>query len=301
MFHLIVNSIRMSKKNRKKLEEAVDVFRKSGQEYEIRVAENKGDDTAIAREISLLPGEHCIVVMGGDGTLHDVINGIEDFEHTSMALIPLGTGNDFASIAKIPLNPVKAAELIVSTPPVPMDYIQLADGLKSINVVGMGIDVDVLERAYAGKRHGKSKYLFALIKSLIHFQSIHFTLDCEGHENEEHYGLIIAVGNGRQIGGGIKLFPEANLTDGWLDLLVVDYISRPKLVGAFIKLMMGKINKVKHTTHLRVKSAKLIPQTENWTIQAEGEIYANRVIDARIVEGGLNFILPPAEEKESRK
>ncbi|MCD8285612.1 MAG: YegS/Rv2252/BmrU family lipid kinase [Clostridia bacterium] len=300
MFHLIVNRIRMNKKTRRKIEDAVQVFKDSGQEYEVRVAENKGDDTVIAREISLQPGEHCIVVLGGDGTLHDVINGIEDFEHTSMALIPLGTGNDFASIAKIPTKAKEAAEMILSTPPVPMDYIQLADGLKSINVVGMGIDVDVLERAYAGKRHGRSKYLFALIKSLIHFQSIHFTLDCEGHENEEHYGLIIAVGNGRQIGGGIKLFPEANLTDGWLDLLVVDYISRPKLIGAFIKLMRGKINKVKHTTHLRVKSARLIPQTENWTIQAEGEIYANRVIDARIVEGGLKFVLPPAQGTEGK-
>ncbi len=300
MFHLIVNRIRMNKKTRKKIEDAYNVFKESGVEFEALVAENKGDDTEMAREISRRPGEHCIVVLGGDGTLHDVINGIEDFEHTSMALIPLGTGNDFASIARIPSNAKKAAEMILSTPPVPMDYIQLADGLKSINVVGMGIDVDVLERAYSGKRHGKSKYLFALIKSLIHFQSIHFTLDCEGHENEEHYGLIIAVGNGRQIGGGIKLFPDANLTDGWLDLLVVDYISRPKLIGAFIKLMRGKINKIKHTTHLRVKSAKLIPQTENWTIQAEGEIYSNRVIDAHIVEGGLKFVLPPAEEKESK-
>ena len=63
----------------------------------------------------------------------------------------------------------------------------------------------------------------------FHFKSYNFTLKYDGKE-EKHYGLIAALGNGKQCGGGIKLFPNAKIDDGWLDLLIVDYISKAKIL-----------------------------------------------------------------------
>ena len=75
-----------------------------------------------------------------------------------------------------------------------------------------------------------------------------------------------------------------------MDLIIVDYISRPKLIAALIKLMRGKVNSVKEATVLRVKKAKFTTEG-GCTIQAEGELYNNIDIDAEIVEGKLRFYL----------
>ena len=229
------------------------------------------------------------MVMGGDGTLHEVLNGISDFEKCSLGLIPSGTGNDFAVAAGIPKDVKKAAEIIALRAPSSIDYIELTNGLKSINAVGMGIDVDVLKHAYA-KGGGKGKYLSSLIYCLRHFKSYDFTVEYDG-KSEKHFGLIAALGNGKQIGGGIKLFPEAKLDDGYMDILMVDYVSKFKMIFAFIKLMLGKINAIKEVTAARVKSASFATETP-CAIQAEGEIYDGMKLEAHIVEGGLKFYLP---------
>ena len=226
--------------------------------------------------------------MGGDGTLHDVLNSFVDFDNNSLGIIPLGTGNDFAESAHLPNDIKKAAELIIDNPPRPIDYIEFESGLKSLNAFGMGVDVDVLKRAYSGKSVKRSKYLKALIVSLIKFKSHNFTVRYNGVE-EKHFGLIAAVGNGRQFGGGIKLFPDAKIDDNYLDLFMVDFVSKFKMIGAFIKLMRGKINKVKQVKAVRVKEVEFIPDSENFTFQADGELYENIPIRAKIVENKLKF------------
>lgn len=291
MYYIIANEKHLKGKGEKKLEDVKKVFEAAGREYEILLTHREGDAKTHAERITSSGGMHTLVAMGGDGTLHDIINGFNDFENCSLGLIPLGTGNDFAESAGIPLNAKAAAEIIAFRAPQPIDYIQLSSGLRSINAVGMGIDVDVLKRTYAGKNHGRSKYLKALISSLIHFKSCNFTVRYNGKE-EKHFGLIAAVGNGRQFGGGIKLFPDAKIDDGYLDLFIVDYISKRKIPAAFIKLMRGRVNYIKEAIAVRVKEVEFVTDSENFTIQAEGELYENVPINAHIVSGQLKFYLP---------
>lgn len=291
MFYIIANETHLKRKGIKKLNEVKAVFDKAGKQYEVLYTRQRGDAKRLTEEVTSR-GEECgVVVMGGDGTLHDVINGFHDFEKCSLGLIPFGTGNDFAEGAGIPLNHIKAAEIIAGSDPRPIDFIELESGLRSINSVGMGIDVDVLKRAYAGKGHGKGKYLKALISSLIHFKSKKFTVKYDGKE-ESHVGLIAAVGNGRQFGGGIKIFPDAKVDDGLLDIIIVDYISKIKIPAAFIKLMRGRVDKVKKVTIVKTTAAEFACEDENFTIQAEGELYENIPLNARIVAGQLKFYLP---------
>lgn len=287
VFHIIVNAARMGEKL---IDRVLKAFARHGAECVVHRTDHKGHAAETAAELTEGGAPCAVVVMGGDGTLHEVLNGIKHFENCSMGLIPCGTGNDFAVAAGIPKNIEEAVKIIACGTPAKIDYIQLADGLKSLNAVGMGIDVDVLKKAYSGGSAGKGKYLTSLIYCLKHFESYNFTVEYEG-KREKHYGLIAALGNGRQIGGGIKLFPEARLDDGYMDLLIVDYISKFKMITAFIKLMLGKINAIKEVTALRVKSAAFYPE-KPCAIQAEGEIYEGRTLDAHIVEGGLNFYLP---------
>lgn len=287
IFHIIVNAARTGEK---KIAAAVAEFVKAGKKTEVHRTEYKGHGTKIVSELTSRGEECAVVAMGGDGMLHEAINGIADFEKCSLGLLPCGTGNDFAVAAKIPFSIKKAADVITCGEPSPIDYIELSNGLKSINAVGMGIDVDVLKRVYSKKSGGRGKYLSALVYCLSHFESYNFTVEYDG-KTEKHFGLIAALGNGKQIGGGIKLFPEARLDDGYMDILMVDYLSKFKTVFAFIKLMLGKINAIKEVTFARVKRACFTTE-KPCSVQAEGEIYDGIALDAHIVAGGLKFFLP---------
>ena len=286
MYHLIISEINLNKKQ-KKVEIVKSVFEKAGLQYELHATKTREQLQQITAEITSGKG-NSVIVLGGDGTLHDTLNSFVDFESNSLGIIPLGTGNDFAESAHIPADIEKATELILNTSPRHIDYIEFESGLKSLNAFGMGIDVDVLKRAYSGKSVKRSKYLKALIVSLFKFKSHNFTVRYNGKE-EKHFGLIAAVGNGRQFGGGIKLFPEAKIDDNYLDLFMVDFVSKFRMLGAFIKLMRGKINKVKEVTAVKVKEVEFISDSHPFTFQADGELYENIPIKAKIVENKLKF------------
>ena len=286
MFHLIISEVNLNKKQ-KQFNTVKSVFENAGVEYVLHTTKTREELKETITDLTSKNG-NSIIVLGGDGTLHDTLNAFVDFENNSLGIIPLGTGNDFAESAHIPADIKKAAELILNNSPRPIDYIEFDGGLRSLNAFGMGIDVDVLQRAYSGKSVKRSKYLKALIVSLFKFKSHNFTVRYNGVE-EKHFGLIAAVGNGRQFGGGIKLFPDAKIDDNYLDLFMVDFVSKLKILGAFIKLMRGKINKVKQVKAVRVKEVEFIPDSESFTFQADGELYENIPIKAKIIENKLKF------------
>lgn len=292
MYHVIFNGNINDEKIEQQLKIVKEVFENAGKELEIHRTEHAGHAREIAASLTANGNFAHLIAMGGDGTLHEVLNGIEDIEQCTLGLIPFGSGNDFAVAAGIPKDVKYAAETIAFRAPTCIDFIQLDSGLRSINAVGTGIDVDVLKRAYARSKDGEHKYFSAFLSSLRHYKSTTCKVSWDGGEEREYTGLIACLGNGKQIGGGIKLFPEANLTDGYMDLLVVDYLSRFKTALAFIKLMLGKVNKIKEVTHVKCKSATLIPVDGEATIQAEGELYDNVPIKAQLVSGKLKFYLP---------
>lgn len=285
MYHLIISEVNLKKKQ-KQFERVKAVFERAGVPYEVHATDSKQSVHNVTAELTSEKG-NSIIVLGGDGTLHDVINAFVDFDN-ALGIIPLGTGNDFAESAHIPSDVEKAAQIIVNNPPRFIDFIEFDGGLRSLNAFGMGIDVDVLERCYSGKSVKRSKYLHALIISLIKFKSHNFTVRYNGKE-EKHFGLIAAVGNGRQFGGGIKMFPAAKIDDGYLDLFMIDYISKIKIIGAFIKLMRGKINRLKQATVVRVKEVEIIPDSDEFTLQADGELYQKIPVKAKIIENKLKF------------
>lgn len=292
MYHVILNGSHTNEKTAAKIETVRQVFITAGKEIEVHSTSHAGHAKEIAAELTKDGKFAHLIAMGGDGTLHEVLNGISDVENCTLGLIPLGSGNDFAAAALISRDVKTAAETIAFRAPTFIDFIELSSGLRSINAVGMGIDVDVLQRAYAGKAKGKNKYFKAFLKSLKYYKASPFKASWDGGDEREYTGIVACIGNGRQIGGGIKLFPEAEIDDGYLDLLLVDYLSRFRTLLAFIKLTSGRVNKVKEVTHVRCKSARITPLNGSAPIQAEGEIYENVPLEAHIVSDKLKFYLP---------
>ena len=288
MYHIIVNGFNADEKSKNKLETVKRVFAVAGKEVTFYETQRAGHAKEIAARLTAGGTFAHIVAMGGDGTLHKVLNSFENFENNCLALIPLGTGNDFAAAAGIPRNVKKAAKLIATKNAGFVDFIEFSNGLRSINAAGAGIDVDVLNRVYDRDGRKKSSYFRAFVKSLIKFESIDYTVNYDGNERTSH-GLIALVGNGRQIGGGIKVCPAADVADGMLDVLIIDYISRIKLIGAFTMLMLGKLDKVKQVTAAKCKSVTFTFGGSR-TVQADGELYDGIKFEARIVENKLKFI-----------
>lgn len=291
MYYIIVNAARLNGRKEKQLDTVKGVFERAGKACEIIRTAYKGDAKAICERLTSAGERNVIIAMGGDGTLHDVLNGFKDFENCSLGLIPFGTGNDFADAAGIPKDVKAAAEIIVFNEPQPIDFIEFNSGLRSMNIAGIGIDVDVVERAYAGKSRGRSKYAKALITSLKHYKQKKFTVRYDGRE-EEHYGFLVSAANGKQFGGGIKLCPDAVINDGYIDLFIVDYISKFKLIIAFLKLMTGKVKKVKEAKTIRTKHVEVIPEDGKLAMQVDGELYYDIPFEAGIVAGQLKFYLP---------
>ncbi len=291
MHHLIINERHMKGKKLRQLNQVRKAFQKAAVKYVLHITKYKEHATEIVRKITSDGENNVIVACGGDGTLHEILNGFENFENNSLALIPVGTGNDFATAANIPLKTEQAVNVIINGAPRYIDFIQLSSGIRSINAVGMGIDVDVLKRAYGGSNAKKSKYLHALVASLLKFKSYDFTVKYDGKE-ERHSGLIAALGNGKQFGGGIKLFKGADISDGYLNLVIADFISKSAIIGAFMKLMSGKPEKIKQITSVKTKAATFVYHGEDYAIQADGEIYENMPLEAHIESGKLKFYLP---------
>ena len=135
----------------------------------------RGDATAIARQLTSGPEETDIVAMGGDGTLHEVLNGLCDPFRARLGLIPCGSGNDFAATAGIPTDPARALGIIRSGEAKPTDYLECA-GVRGINAIGTGIDVDILRRYAAMKRlKGSAAYLASLILTVLDYKPRRFS------------------------------------------------------------------------------------------------------------------------------
>lgn len=292
MYHIIVNARDYDEIKQKKVETVKAVFDRAGKEYKIYFTKYHKHAQEIAAKITESGEFAQLIAMGGDGTLHEVLNGIKDMDNCTLGLIPSGTGNDFAAGVHLPFDVKEAAENIAFRAPVYIDYIELENGLRSLNTLGCGLDVEILKRAYSGKRKDKKKYNSAFLKSLFHYKVKPYTITYDGI-TEKHKAILTELGNGTYVGGGINLFPESNVTDGAIDLIIVNYLSRISTISAFIKLKRGKINDLKEVTSVKCKSVKITPDDGVLpTVQIEGELYENVQISAKIVSGKLKFYLP---------
>ncbi len=282
MYHLILNPVAGKKRALKNLAIVERILGERKIPYEAHKTCAVHDGTFIAKRLTEA-GERDIIVLGGDGTLHEVLGGLDNPSECRLGLVPSGTGNDFAGKLGIPLDAEKALALIIDGEAKPTDYLEVG-GVRCMNVGGMGMDVDVLERCKRGKLKGKIKYLMSLIRSLFAFKGIPVLIESEGRE-EKHDALIAAACNGSQFGGGISICPAAEVDDGKIDVVVVDCIGgKMKIIKAFLQLMKGRILQYPLTTHFLCDRVRFTPDTP-CTAQLDGELYVDLDFDVRVCHG----------------
>ncbi len=240
--------------------------------------------------LAVQEGADSVIAIGGDGTLHEVAQELTDTK-TVLGIIPAGTGNDFIKSINEPLDTEKALDMILSGAVKPVDTVQINDRL-FLNECGCGFDVMVLDYAEHAKKHVKGilPYLYGVLQTIRHFKSIHVKLSVEDGPTEEKDILVLAVANGRFIGGGIPIAPRAIPDDGLLDVLVVDTMKKGRMLSVLPGLLKGKIESFPETKHQRVKSLHL--ESDHIRINIDGEIVTMDHADITIKPSSLLLYRP---------
>ncbi len=255
-------------------------FRQSGLNFELLTTRGPEHATVLARDAAL-GGTDSVVAVGGDGTFNEVLNGLSRAEgpqaDVAIGVIPIGTGNDFAFGAGIPLDPWEAFKVVVRGGTRVLDSGRIqADDAKPLafgNGVGMGFDAMVnIQSRRLTRLRGFPLYLVAVLKTLVIYYSAPQTVVRTGDQEIRQPCLMVSVMNGRRVGGGFYVAPEAQMDDGLLDLCVAAGMSRLRMLGFVPQFMRGT-----HTKDRRITMAhgrKLTVVTEQpWQAHVDGEIY----------------------------
>jgi len=280
------------------LRHVVAWVRKRGHAVDLRVTWEVGDGVHLAAEAADR-GTDVVVACGGDGTLNEVVNGLDGRE-IPLGVVPLGTANDFARQTGIPEDADHAMDVILRRKPVRIDTASI-NGRRFLNVSTGGVGAEATAETPADFKAslGPLAYAITAVRKLAgseprraSFTSAGFSLDTEF--------LAFAVGSARVTGGGTIMTPDASVTDGLLDLCVIEGMSRRD----FARLAMS-VKKGEHLGLPGVHYAQLpwlkVTGTEPLTVNVDGESLQAQVCDYRARRADLlvHLLHLPGEEPEA--
>jgi diacylglycerol kinase (ATP) len=236
-FALVVNPASGARDGLAIASETASRLRAAGHTTEpVRGADSAAAGAQLARTIA--DGVDGVLVVGGDGALHGVLDHVAD-SGLPFGLVPAGTGNDTARSLGIPVKDTAAAVDLVLAGHVREIDLARTDRGHVATVVASGFDSLVNERANAMTwPRGQARYNLAIVAELRRFRPLPFTLTLDGRTFERE-AMLVAVGNGPSFGGGLRICEGAVLDDGLLDVVVINPVSKARLVRVFPQLYRG--------------------------------------------------------------
>lgn len=272
--------------------------KRAGIPWELHLTRHARDAEETVRRLSQNTREPLrFYAVGGDGTLHEVVNGAMGFPHVEVAFVPAGMGNDFARMFHHPEYFQEIDRQIAGTAEV-IDVIRHNDRY-SINVLNIGLDAAVAKKAaeYRSKTPLKSAqaYLAGIVSVLRTNPGyfLHVKIG-EGAAQHRQYTLT-AIGNGAYCGGGFKALPQASLQDGMLDVIVVNKLRRRTLLPLLTHYRKGThLQQQGIETLLSYHKCRTLRLEAQGGIQvcADGELYQVDSLEIEIVPASLRFSVP---------
>ena len=243
-------------------------------------------------------GYRNIISVGGDGTLHHVVNGImkQRYIKTSkikLGVIPLGTGNDWIRTYNIPNSIEKSIDVILKNTTVLQDIgcITLLNGKKEYfnNLAGTGYDGYVVKNLNYLKKMGSLAFLVSGLYSLFSYKKTKYKIIINNKTINEQC-LMILFGICKYSGGGLRVTKEPNPKDGLLDITIVKNISFLDLLFNIPKLYNGDIIHHRKVTNYKTRELKIL-DNYNSTIEADGEIIGNGSLNVTIKQNAVLFLI----------
>lgn len=224
--------------DRPDLRQMVSWVRKRGHAVDVRVTFDAGEGAWLAAQAAD-HGTDVVVACGGDGTLNEVVNGL-DGRDIPLGVVPLGTANDFARQTGIPEDADHAMDVILRRKPVRIDTASM-NGRRFLNVStgGVGAEATAETPADAKASLGPLAYLITAIRKLASEEPRHASFTSAGFELDVDF-FAFAVGSARVTGGGTMMTPDASVTDGLLDLCVIEAMSRRDFARLSLRIKDGE-------------------------------------------------------------
>lgn len=243
-------------------------------DYEVRYTERIHHGTELARQ-AVDEGFECVVAVGGDGSVNDVVQGIKGTD-TRLGIIPCGSGNGLAHTLKLPLQPWLAIRALNH------QYEQVIDSIVitsvdeperqqyvSVNAAGVGFDAYISRMMQAAKTRGITGYTNMMLRAYNTYQSGTYTLTL-GDRTITRNAWIIALQNSSRIGYGVPVAPQARLDDGIIDISIVDKIPIDHLPITAPLALTNHLQLSQHVEMFRTSEVLIEGNDDKW-VDIDGE------------------------------
>lgn len=303
--YLIVNPVSANGRLARYWPRLAQQLEEAGLSFTFAFTERPGHATALARA-ARARGEHIVVAVGGDGTVHEVVNGLVDEEVLrtppealpwALGVIPFGTGTDFVRTVGIPREPQGAIARLRNGTRRSLDLIHVtyqAGGKPctcySANVVGLGFDAAVVERVNRSSKAlgGTVPFLTSVFAELLGYRNKEVAVRFDGQELRGKANAVVAC-NGCYFGGGMQVGPLARPDDGLIDLIYVGDLTRVELLLNLPRIYAG--THLSHPKVRHVRATEVAVETEEEVfVEAEGELLGTAPVHLRIVPHALPVI-----------
>lgn len=262
---------------------------------EVHVTAKAGGAIQCART-ALRKGRDLIVAAGGDGTLNEIVNGLrEDAPSVVLGLIPLGTGNDFARTLNLPTAIDEAINLLVAGHTRPIDLVRVtSDEVRYfINVSTGGFSglVDEELTPEMKKTWGPLTYLRGAAAALPKLRAYRTTVSLDNSESLTLNLYDVVIANGRYLGGGTEIAPEASVDDGLVDIILI-----PEQTPAELALLATRVALANHISSSAIvfrRAAKVTVKSQpGMRFNVDGELVGNEPSQFEVLPRALRFVVP---------
>jgi YegS/Rv2252/BmrU family lipid kinase len=299
-YYFVINPAAGKGKNTEGLSEKIkSVCEKAKVDFEIYRTKARGDAIDFVKRVigGNLGRELRFIACGGDGTLGEVANGImgsEDSESCSLGVIPSGTGNDFVrNFTNKELFSDIDSQLDAS--PMPVDLID-CNGYYAVNMVNIGFDCEVVckkEELQTRKLFpSKLSYIGGLVTTLIRKPGVKCKISFDGEAAEDYDLLLTTYANGEFCGGGFHSNPNSRISNGLINALTVNQISRLKFLS-----IVGSYKKGTHLVHTDILSEKTAKTVKflfdgDTNVCIDGEVVKVKELTLSIAKSAVKFLVP---------
>ena len=261
--------------------------------YEIRVSTAPGEATRIAREAAQTGEEIRIYACGGDGTLNEVMAGAAGFPNAAVTVYSGGSGNDFVKIFDEP-KAFFDLHRLMDADEATFDLIR-CNGDLAINICSVGLDARIGTDVSRYKRlpllQGFRAYAASTVVNVVRGIGEHYVVEVNGEVFDDRH-TFVCVCNGRYYGGGFNPIPEADPSDGLLDVLVVKEVSRTQVPGLIGKYKNGRYKELSHVARYIKTDCVKITCDRPTPINLDGELRMAQTIEMSVAKEKIRFFYP---------
>jgi YegS/Rv2252/BmrU family lipid kinase len=257
-----------------------------------RIARTRGVEDGIDRALRAVEAGEIPVVMSGDGLI-GAIGGALAGADLPLGIVPGGRGNDLARVLGIPEDPAGAVEVLAGRHTRRIDVGE-ANGRRFLGIASTGFDAVANRRANETRwLRGPLVYAYAGVRTLLSWKPARFTLRV-GEERMRFTGYSVSAANSRAYGGGMMLAPDADLSDGELDVVTIGQVGKLRFLANLPKVFKGTHVeedevKVFRAKHLELTASRPFP------VYADGEDLTELPVTLRVLPRALRVIVPPRD------